>query len=160
MAGSTAETLIGAVVLAAAGGFLVYAANTADVSMGGGSYELVAKFRKAEGVAEGSDVRIAGVKVGTVTGMRLDPASYKAVLTLAMRAGVEVPEDSAAKITAASLLGDNFVALDPGASSYMLAGGDEITYTQSSVNLLDLAGQAIGGGRDSVGSGGGDGTGE
>lgn len=159
MAGSAAETLIGAVVLAAAGGFLVYAANTADVSMGGGGYEVVAKFRKAEGLNEGSDVRIAGVKVGTVTEMTLDPASYKALVTLSMRGGVELPEDSSAKITAASLLGDNFVAVDPGASQYMLEPGGEILYTQSSVNLLDLAGQAISGGRGDVGGGSGGGAG-
>lgn len=159
MAGSAAETLIGAVVIAAAAGFLVYAGNTADVSMTGQSYSLVAKFRKAEGVSEGTDVRIAGVKVGTVRDMSLDPKSYQAVLELSLRGGLEVPEDSSAKITAASLLGDNFIALAPGASQYMLEPGDEITYTQGSVNLLDLAGQAISGGRSEVSGGNGAGGG-
>ena len=160
MAGSAAETLIGAVVLVTAAGFLVYAANTADVDVArSGGTELVAKFRKAEGVNEGAAVRIAGVKVGTVSDMTLDPQSYQAVLKLSLRGGVEIPEDSAAKITSAGLLGDNFIALDPGASEYMLETGDEITFTQSSVNLLDLAGQAIGGGRSEVGSGSGSGSG-
>ena len=155
MAGSAAETLIGAVVLAAAGGFLVYAANTADVSVAGGSYEVVAKFRKAEGLNEGGDVRIAGVKVGTISRMELDPQSYQAVIGISLRPSVEIPEDSSAKITAAGLLGDNFVAITPGASDYMLAAGDEIQYTQSSVNLIDMAGKLIHGGED-----GGDGGGE
>jgi len=160
MAGSVAETLIGAVVLVAAGGFLVYASNTADTDLGRGGYELVAKFRKAEGLNRGSDVRIAGVKVGSVRDMTLDPQSYRAVISISMRGGVEVPEDSSAKITAASLLGDNFIAISPGAAPYMLENGDEITYTQGSVNLLDLAGKLIGGGgieEDGSGDGGGSG---
>ncbi len=144
MAGSAAETLIGAAVLAAAGGFLVYAANTADVSVGGnGGYELVAKFRKAEGVQAGGDIRIAGVKVGTVRSLTLDPKSYEAVVTMTFREGIEIPEDSSAKITSASLLGDNFIAIEPGASDYMLKAGDMFEFTQSSINLLDMAGKLI-----------------
>lgn len=144
MAGSAAETLIGAAVLVAAGGFLVYAANTADVSVGsGGGYELVAKFRKAEGVQAGGDIRIAGVKVGTVSAMALDPKSYQAVVTMTFRQGIEIPEDSSAKITSASLLGDNFIAIEPGASDFMLEDGDAFEFTQSSVNLLDMAGKLI-----------------
>lgn len=144
MAGSAAETMIGAAVLAAAGGFLVYAANTADVSVSsGGGYELVAKFRKAEGVQAGGDIRIAGVKVGTVSSMTLDPKSYEAVVTMNFREGIEIPEDSSAKITSASLLGDNFIAIEPGASDYMLEAGDAFEFTQSSVNLLDMAGKMI-----------------
>ena len=72
MASNAAETLIGAVVLTAAAGFLVYAANTADVNVGGSGYELVAKFRKAEGIDVGGDVRIAGIKVGSISSMELD----------------------------------------------------------------------------------------
>ena len=144
MAGSAAETLIGAAVLAAAGGFLVYAANTADVSVGGGDgYELIAKFRKAEGVQAGGDIRIAGVKVGTVSAMALDPKSYEAVVTMTFRQGIEIPEDSSAKITSASLLGDNFIAIEPGASDFMLEAGDAFEFTQSSINLLDMAGKLI-----------------
>lgn len=146
MAGNAAETLIGAVVLVAAGVFLVYAANTAEVDMGTGGYQLEAKFRRAEGVSTGGDVRIAGVKVGSVREMTLDPQTYKAVLTLSIRQGVELPEDTTAKITAAGLLGDNFVALAPGASQYMLEPGAEIQYTQSSISITEMAGKLIHGG--------------
>jgi phospholipid/cholesterol/gamma-HCH transport system substrate-binding protein len=149
MAGSTAETLIGAVVVAAAGGFLFYAAATADISVSGDSgFQLVAEFRKAEGLNTGGDVRIAGVKVGTVRAMELDPESYRAVVTMSLREGLAIPEDSSAKITAAGLLGDNFIAIEPGASDYMLAEGDRIQYTQGSVNLLDMAGKLIHGSAD------------
>ncbi|MGF1501612.1 MAG: outer membrane lipid asymmetry maintenance protein MlaD [Paracoccaceae bacterium] len=149
MANSAAETLIGAVVLVASAGFLVYAANTAEVTAGTGTYDLVAKFRKAEGVSSGGDVRIAGVKVGTIRSMDLDPATYSAVLTLSIRGGVALPEDTVAAIKMSSLLGDQFIALEPGASEDMLEGGDEITFTQSSLNLTDLIGTMV------QGSGGG-----
>ncbi|MDT8344597.1 MAG: outer membrane lipid asymmetry maintenance protein MlaD [Thermohalobaculum sp.] len=144
MASNTAETLIGAIVLAVAGGFLVYAANTADLSLGeGNGYTVVANFRKAEGIAVGGDVRIAGVKVGTITAMDLNTKTYFATVTLSLREGIEVPEDSVAKITSASLLGDSYVAIDPGGDEFMLASGDEIVNTQSSVSVGDLIGRFI-----------------
>lgn len=152
MAGSAAETVIGAAVLLAAGGFLVYAANTADIGGESGGYDLTASFRRAEGLSTGGDVRIAGVKVGTVRSMELDPKSYRAVVTLSVREGIEIPEDTAAKIAATSLLGDNFIALVPGASDYMLEAGDEIEFTQDSVNILDLAARAVAGGSASDGA--------
>ncbi|MEM0921848.1 MAG: outer membrane lipid asymmetry maintenance protein MlaD [Pseudomonadota bacterium] len=145
MASNTVEALIGGAVLAAAAGFIVYAANTADLGGTSSGYELVAKFRKAEGLAPGGDVRIGGVKVGSVTEMELDPDSYKAIVTLAIRDGVAIPEDSDVKITSSSLLGDNFLAIGPGGSEFMLEDGDEIEFTQDSINLLDLVGRFIAG---------------
>lgn len=142
MSNSVAETLVGAVVLALAGGFLVYGANTAELSLRGG-YDVVAKFRKAEGLNVGSDVRIAGVKVGTVSDMVLDLQSYMATVSLNIDSQVKLPDDSSAKITAASLLGDNFVAIEPGASEYMLEPGDEIQFTQSSFSIGDVIGRFI-----------------
>jgi len=146
MASNAAETLIGAVVLAVAGGFLVYAANTADVGVGGSGYELFAKFRKAEGIDIGGDVRIAGVKVGSISGMTLDPATYYAKVTFVVDRDVKVPQDSLAKITSSSLLGDSYIAIDPGAEDLMLEPGEELTITQSSVSIGDLIGKFIHGG--------------
>jgi phospholipid/cholesterol/gamma-HCH transport system substrate-binding protein len=145
MASNAAETLIGAVVLTVAMGFLVYAANTADVGVGGQGYELVAKFRKAEGIDVGGDVRIAGVKVGSISGMALDRKTYFATVTFVIDDDVKVPEDSLAKITSASLLGDSYVAIDPGGSDLMLEPGEELTFTQSSISIGDLIGKFIGG---------------
>jgi phospholipid/cholesterol/gamma-HCH transport system substrate-binding protein len=143
MASNAAETLIGAVVLAAAGGFLVFAANTADLGRGGSGYEVMAKFRKAEGVSVGGDVRIAGVKVGSITGMALDPKTYQARVTMSVNMDVRLPDDSLAKITSSSLLGDSYIAIDPGGSDLMLEAGDELTYTQSSVSFGDMLGKFI-----------------
>ncbi|MEM7239475.1 MAG: outer membrane lipid asymmetry maintenance protein MlaD [Pseudomonadota bacterium] len=143
MASTTVEALIGGIVLAAAGGFLVYAANTASIGGGGGGDELIAKFRKAEGIAVGGDVRISGVKVGSISGMELDPASFKAIVTLSLNQGVQIPEDAAARITSSSLLGDSYIAIQPGGSEFMLEDGDEIEFTQDSVNLMDMVGKFI-----------------
>lgn len=145
MANSATETLIGAAVLVIAGGFLVYAANTADVSISDG-YKVVAKFQKAEGLNVGGDVRIAGVKVGSVSDMELDDQTYFATVTMSLDEEVRLPDDSSAKITSASLLGDNFVALEPGGSEFMLEPGDELQYTQGSVSVGDLIGKVIQGG--------------
>ncbi len=143
MASNAAETLIGAVVLTAAAGFLVYAANTADVGPGGPGYELVAKFRKAEGIDVGGDVCIAGVKIGSISSMELDRQTYFATVTFSVDDGVRVPEDSLAKITSASLLGDSYIAIDPGGSDLMLEPGEELTFTQSSISIGDLIGKFI-----------------
>ncbi|MEM6679306.1 MAG: outer membrane lipid asymmetry maintenance protein MlaD [Pseudomonadota bacterium] len=150
MSGRTGESLIGAVVLAAAAGFVVYAANTADLGLGGGSggTTLLAEFRKADGLATGADVRIAGVKVGSITGMQLDPQSFRAQVQVTLNPGILLPEDSSARITSASLLGDSYISIAPGASDFMLEAGDEITYTQDAVNLLDMVGRFIHGASD------------
>ena len=145
MASQATETLIGAVVLAVAGGFLVYAANTTDMSVGGG-YPLSAEFRAAEGLAAGSDVRLSGVKIGSVTSVGLNPQNYFAVIGMAIDEDYKVPEDSIAKIVSEGLLGGNYVAVDPGASDFMLEPGGAFEHTQGSINLLDLVAKAIHGG--------------
>jgi phospholipid/cholesterol/gamma-HCH transport system substrate-binding protein len=133
-----AETVIGAVVLAVAAGFVLYAGKTRGFEISGDSYPLTASFRSAEGIAVGSDVRLAGISVGSVTGLELDPASYQARVTLTLRDGLEIPEDSDVKIASESLLGGSFVEITPGASEFMLQAGDEILNTQGSVSLLNL----------------------
>lgn len=138
MASSAAEALIGAVVLVAAGSFLTYAAQRADLGTGTQRYEIVAKFRKAEGINVGTDVRLSGVKVGTVTSVELDRSTYQAVAMLAISSDLEIPEDSDAKIAAEGLLGGNYIEITPGASEFMMEAGDEFLYTQGSVSLIDL----------------------
>ncbi|MBB5514754.1 phospholipid/cholesterol/gamma-HCH transport system substrate-binding protein [Rubricella aquisinus] len=147
-AGSAAETVIGAIVLVAAAGFIAFAAETADLSAGGDRYELEAKFRKADGLSVGTDVRVSGVKVGTVEALELDPTTYLAVARLSLDSEIELPEDSDARIESDGLLGGNYVAITPGASDFMLISGDEIINTQGSVSLIDLIlkfGSSVGG---------------
>jgi phospholipid/cholesterol/gamma-HCH transport system substrate-binding protein len=145
VASSAAETVVGAVVLAVAGAFLFFASQSADLGVGR-AYELTAKFRKADGVGVGGDVRIAGVKVGAVRAMSLDPETFEARVTLAVSEDVRVPDDSAAIIATDGLLGGAHVAIQPGGSDFMLEPGAEFAFTQGSVNLLDLVGRAVTGG--------------
>lgn len=148
MADSAAETVIGAVVLAVAGGFLFFASQNTNLGLGRGAYEVSASFRKAEGVSVGSDVRIAGVKIGTVRAMDLDPQTFQARLRLALRGDILVPDDSSATISSDGLLGGGYVAIQPGGSDFKIEPGGEIEITQSSISILDLVGRAITGGGD------------
>lgn len=137
MANSAAEAVIGAVVLATAAGFVLYAAQARGVDVGGG-YPISASFRSAEGISVGTDVRLAGITVGSVTDLHLDPQTYEARATFTLRPDISLPDDSDVKIASESLLGGSFVELTPGASDTMLAAGDEITNVQGSVSLLNL----------------------
>lgn len=136
MANSVAEAVIGAVVIAAAAGFALYAAQSSGQNVHG--YPLTAKFRDANGISVGTDVRVAGIKVGTVTGLDLDPTSFQAKATFSVRDGLKVPDDSDVKIASEGLLGGSFLEISPGASDVILAAGDEITHTQGSIDLLSL----------------------
>ena len=131
------ETLIGALVLAAAGAFLTYAYNNTDVGSVHG-YEISARFNRVDGLANGADVRISGIKVGTVTSEKLDRKTYQAIVEMSIERSVKLPDDTFAKITSEGLLGSNYLALDPGGSEHYLKPGDQITETQGSVDLLGL----------------------
>ena len=112
---------------------------------GGGSYPLSASFRSAEGVSTGTDVRLAGVRVGTVTGLELDPATFRANVGFTLREGVEIPDDSQVAISSEGLLGGNYVEILPGGSPFNYAAGDEILDTQGSVSLISLLLQFVAG---------------
>jgi len=143
---NVAETLVGALVLATAIGFVVYTAQGTDVSVGSGEYAVSANFRKADGLTIGGDVRISGVKVGTVTSLTLDTKTYNAKVGFSIRDDVEIPTDSSARIASEGLLGGSYVSIEPGADDLMLADGGTLTYTQGSIDILDLVGKAISGG--------------
>ena len=133
------EAVIGAGVLLVAGAFLFYATQTTGLGgSSGGNYPVIAKFRSAEGIVIGSDVRLAGVKIGSVTSMSLDPVTYLAETTLSLNNGVDIPDDSQAAVASEGLLGGAFIDIAPGGSEFAIASGEEIIDTQSAVSLLDL----------------------
>ena len=138
MANSIAETVIGGVVLVAAVGFALYAGQSSGLQLGGASYPLTARFRSAEGISVGTDVRLAGIAVGSVTGLELDPKTFEAAVTFTVLGDLAIPDDSDVKIASESLLGGNYVEITPGASEVTLAPGDQMVNTQSSVSLLNL----------------------
>ncbi|MEM6667761.1 MAG: outer membrane lipid asymmetry maintenance protein MlaD [Pseudomonadota bacterium] len=138
------ETLIGAAVLAVAVGFGIYAADSSgNANIGQGSYELKASFSSASGISAGTDVRIAGVKVGSVSDVALDPQSYRAMTTLRIRDDVELDDGASAKIDTEGLLGGAFVSIEPGAGLDPLESGDEILITQGSISLGDILGKVF-----------------
>lgn len=139
MTRNATEILVGTVVLLAAAMFLWYAANVSGDGTGsGGAFEYSASFRSAEGVSVGTDVRMAGVKVGTVTGLVLDPQTFRAKANFTVVDNVELPDDSAVIISSEGLLGGSFVELLPGGSPFALEPGDEIVDTQGAVSLIQL----------------------
>lgn len=143
------EVALGGVVLAGAIAFAVYAGQAAGLSTGGEGYPLTASFRSIEGVSVGTDVRLAGVKIGTVTNLTLNPETYRADAVVSINSGVEIPDDSAIIISSEGLLGGNFVEIMPGGSPFNFADGDEILDTQSSVSLITLLLRFVSGEGDS-----------
>lgn len=144
MAEDRAEVLAGAVVLAVAIGFLVYATGGRGLGHDSGTYPLKASFRSVEGITAGSDVRLAGVKVGSITSLTLNPATYYADATISVDNAIHLPDDSAILISSEGLLGGNFVELVPGGSIDYLAPGDEIEDTQGAVSLVSLLMKFVG----------------
>jgi phospholipid/cholesterol/gamma-HCH transport system substrate-binding protein len=139
---NTLETVMGAIVLLAAAGFVTLAYEAADIK-GDGGYEIIAEFGSTGGLSVGDDVRISGIKVGRVTEQSLDPITYSARIAMAIAPDIEIPADSSARITAASLLGGNYLELMPGAEDEMLAAGAVIYDTRDPVSISDLLGKMV-----------------
>ena len=135
---SIIETLLGAAVLLAAGYFLFFAYQHSDVGRSGKGYPLYATFERVNGLTLGSDVRISGIKVGTVTNMTLDTKTFLATLTLNLTKNVALSEDTVAEITSDGLFGNSYLALNPGGSDVILQAGDSLTYTQAPATFSEL----------------------
>ena len=139
---NTLETVMGAIVVLAAAGFVTLAYEAADVK-GGGGYEITAEFGSTGGLSVGDDVRISGIKVGQITAQQLDPITYVAKVSMAIEPTIKIPSDSSARITAASLLGGNYLELMPGAAADTLGAGAVIYDTRDPISLSDLLGKAV-----------------
>lgn len=136
------ELVAGAAVLLVAAGFLGYAvANTGRGAVSG--HSLKARFDRIDGLVVGSDVRLAGVKVGSVTDTRIDPATFQAIVTISVQPGLRLPKDSSAEIGSDGLLGGKTIALVPGGDDKMLVDGGEFAITQSALSLEQLLGKFI-----------------
>ena len=142
MRGNMIETVMGAVVLVVAAVFLFFAYSTTHVEAVSG-YALVAQFDRIDGIRAGSDVRISGVKVGSVVSTTIDPKTFLATVRLTINPEYKLPEDSVAEIVSAGLLGDKYMALVPGGSDQTIPPGGRVKYTQAPVSLENLIGQMI-----------------
>jgi phospholipid/cholesterol/gamma-HCH transport system substrate-binding protein len=136
------EAIIGAVVLAVAIFFVVFAYKNTERGSGGG-YSLFALFPSAQGINVGSDVRVSGVKVGTVTAQELDTKTFQARVTFSVEDRVKLPIDTSIKVASEGLLGGNFLSLSPGGDEENLKAGDQIEQAQGAVDLMSLVGQAM-----------------
>jgi phospholipid/cholesterol/gamma-HCH transport system substrate-binding protein len=137
------ETLVGVLVIVVAVAFMVYAYGVSGRDSVRDSYHLDAVFGRIDGITIGSEVRIAGMKIGSVSAHQLNFKTYEADLQLLIQNNVLIPDDSVAKIVSDGLLGGAHVSIEPGASEEMLREGDKITITQGSVDLLGIAVQAF-----------------
>lgn len=141
------ETLIGAAVIAVAGIFFYYGWNTTGSGAVSG-YELVARFDRVDGISVGTDVRMSGIKIGTVTMQELDQKAYRALVRMSIKNDIKIPEDSSIKVATEGLLGGAYLAVSPGGSDTMLVAGAEFETTQGSIDFVGLLGKAMFGGGD------------
>lgn len=136
------ETIIGAIVLCVAGMFLFFAYNSSDVGQVQG-YVVKAEFTRVSGLSVGADVRISGVKVGSVLSQELNKDNFKAVVSMAIDPEIQLATDTFAAIVSESLLGGKYISIEPGFEEDVLEEGDYIENTQSSLDLESLLGQAV-----------------
>ncbi|MGH7040962.1 MAG: outer membrane lipid asymmetry maintenance protein MlaD, partial [Acetobacteraceae bacterium] len=140
---NTTEILTGLLVLAVAFGFLGYALAHSGQNRVGAGYTLYARFDNVAGLNLGAPVRLAGVQVGRVDSEAVDPKTYLANVGMTIRHGVDLPKDSSVTVSSESLLGGEYLAIEPGADETMLRPGETITITQGAVSLEQLLGKFI-----------------
>lgn len=143
MKNSTVETLIGAAVVVIAAAFLLFAYQTSGKATASGAYRVSAEFDNAEGVNVGTDVRIAGVKIGSVVGFTLNTENFQANTVMELDPKVKLTEDATAKVTSEGLLGSKFISLEQGGAEEVLADGGVISNTQGAVDIWSLISQAM-----------------
>jgi len=150
------ETLVGLFVLLGLLGLVFLAMKAANLGNVGGSdtYSLQARFDNIGGLKPRAPVRTAGVVVGRVKSISLDPKTYQGVVTMDIERGYQFPKDTAAKILTAGLLGDQYIGLEPGGDDKNLAAGETLAQTQSAVVLENLIGQFLTGKASEAGTAG------
>ena len=139
---SIIETILGGIVLLAAVAFLAFAYTSSGLRPVKG-YMLTARFNAVDGLTVGSDVRIGGVKVGSVVGQSIDPETYQAVVTMSVGSAVRLPADTVVKIASEGLLGGKYVKLEPGGGERIVTAGAELTDTHDVISLEELLGRVI-----------------
>ncbi len=136
------ETIMGLVVLVVALLFLIFAYRVSDLQVVKG-YTLAADFMKVGGLGIGSDVRINGIKVGTVTAQKLNNEDYTVRVTFSIAGDVKLPKDSTVVIVGDGLMGDKFVKIEPGSDKELLTDGDMFKKTKDFKTLEDMVGEII-----------------
>ena len=136
------ETIMGIVVIFVAAFFLYFAYQVSDLQVVKG-YDINARFLKVGGLNVGSDVRINGIKVGTVIAQNLDPEDYVADVKLSISSNIQLPKDSVVSIVSDGLVGNKFIKIEPGKSKEFLQNGDTVANTKDFITLEDMVGEII-----------------
>lgn len=131
------ETLLGAAILSVAAFFVVQTYKATGQRTGEG-YHIVAYFDRIDGVMVGTDVKVSGVKIGSVVSINMEPETYRAQVTLHLKKNIKIPDDSSAEIISESLLGGKYVTIVPGLDDAFIAPGGTIKNTTSAVNFESL----------------------
>jgi len=143
MKDSAVETAIGAIVIIIAAAFFVFVYSTTDKGAASGGYRVVAQFDNIGAVNVGTDVRMAGIKIGSVVAQELDPETYQARVTLVIDPKLKLADDTSAKISSEGLLGASYIALEPGGSETLIEDGGEIQITQGAVDIWKLVSESM-----------------
>jgi phospholipid/cholesterol/gamma-HCH transport system substrate-binding protein len=144
---SAVELTVGLFVLAGiiSVGYLTVRLGKMEI-LGNNTYTLFGKFQSVSGLTRGANVEIAGVQVGQVTDIRLDPETQAAIVAMKISKEVEITDDVIASMKTSGLIGDKYIKLTPGGSDLVLKDGDRITETESGVDLEELISKYVFGG--------------
>ena len=142
MKSNTFEAIVGAFVIIISVVFLFFGFSTMKIQ-NSDSYNVSALFNRIDGIKIGSDIRMSGIKIGTVVSQELDNSSFEAKVLMSIDSKILIPDDSSAKITSDGLLGGNYISIEPGGSDIYLLNNEEIFFTQDSVDLIGLVGEAL-----------------
>lgn len=136
------ETLTGLVVLLLAGSFLTYGLQKTNRATGD-TYSVTAAFDNISGINRGADIKLSGVKIGTVADIHIQPQTYQAEATLSLQSDITLPSDSVVKIVSDGLLGGAYLTIEAGSEVEILKAGGQFAYTQSAVSIMDLLSRAV-----------------
>jgi phospholipid/cholesterol/gamma-HCH transport system substrate-binding protein len=138
------EMIVGLFLLVGFACFSYLAIKMGDIKIfNNETYDVTARFTSISGLKQGSVVELAGVNVGRVSRIELDPADYEAVVHLDVDKSVKLQDDAIASVRTAGIIGDKYIKLTPGGSDILLGAGDEIEETESSISLEELVSKYI-----------------
>jgi len=132
------EIIVGIFVLLIALAFFMFAYNLSNLASVNNGYSVVAKFQNIDGITKGADIKLAGVKIGSVDSLSLEDDTYYASIVLYIDEKIKIPDDSRAIVSTSGLLGGKYIMINPGGSDVNLADGGKIKFTQSALNIEDL----------------------
>ena len=137
------EILVGFLVILMALAFFVFAYNLSNFNSVNNGYSITAKFQNIDGITKGSDVKLAGIKIGYVDTVTIEDGTYYALVGLHIDEKIEIPSDSRAVVSTSGLLGGKYILINPGGGDEYIADGGKIKFTQSALNIEDLIGKLM-----------------